>query len=61
MIDILNPPTTEDLYSAVVLDQGFDDPPLRLFPGMRWPHLAVLAAVAFGLGVVVWNVAGGAK
>jgi hypothetical protein len=28
-------------------------------PVWTWPHVAVLGAVAFVLGVIVWNVAGG--
>ena len=45
-------------YTAVLLGEGFQDPPLRLFPGMRWYHVAVLAALAFVLGVVIYNSAG---
>lgn len=41
-------------YTAVVLGEGFNDPPLRLLPGMRWPHAWALAAAAFAIGVAVW-------
>ena len=42
---------------------GGDPPELKPPPAlyndaqMRWSHLAVLAACAFVLGVIVWNVA----
>jgi len=42
-------------YDAIVLGAGFQDPPLRLNPALRWAHVAILAALAYVFGVVVWN------
>lgn len=44
-------------FVAVVLGQGFDDPPLRLFPGMATYHLLVLSAATFMVGVAIYNIA----
>lgn len=44
-------------YEAVVLGAGWGDPPLRLFPGLDWPHLTVFSAIAFVFGVVIYNTA----
>jgi hypothetical protein len=44
-------------YIAILLGEGFNDPPLRLNPAFRWQHLGVIAALIFVIGVVVYNVA----
>jgi hypothetical protein len=45
-------------YIAIVLGAGFEPlPPAGPDPQFRWQHLGVIGALAFVMGVVIWNLA----
>ena len=53
--------TVTEAYVAVNLGEGFDDPPLRLNPDLRWFHLLIIATPVFIAGIVVYQVGWGMR